>query len=342
MNVMIRFALAFVLVAPAVAWCADITSPIDAKYQKKNPELYASFDQARQIINGDRYGGDSTLDNASSLLSAILFQDEEFAPAHREFGRLLIMRGVHRMPSAAPDEMNPVEKSITRAIEIEPEYADAYVLLGHYYTIVRRFPEAEVALARAEEIGTDLPWLELNLADLYARQGQAEKAMALNLEVAEEGTENRKAYGMALYRVSQHYQNNGQYPEADYWHKKLLEHDPENAWSWGNYAAFRIYFMGDYEGAISNGERALALKDYQMVKDVLAVAWYCKWSAGIREGKSAAEMQDTLDKAQSYHWHLDELAIMAMGYEATRPAGVMWSDYKMQQRIAQPGWSWQK
>lgn len=341
MKGLIRFTLILALAAPALAWCEEITSPIDAKYQKKNPDLYASFDQAREILNGNRYGSGSTLDDAGSLLSAVLFQDEEFAPAHREFGRLQIMRGVHRRPPASPVEMNPVEKSIKRSIEIEPDYADAYVLLGHYYTIVGRFPEAEVALARAEEIGTDSPWLELNLADLYGRQGQYEKAMALNLEIAEKGSDNRKAYGTALYRVALFYQNNGQYPEADYWHKKQLEHDPEDAWSWGNYAAFRIYYMGDYDGAITNGERALALKNYQMVKDALAMAWFCKWAAGIEEGKSAAEMQSTLDKAQSYHWDLAELAVWTLGYEATRPAGKTWNDYSIKRRQAQPGWDWQ-
>ena len=67
-------------------------SPIDKKYLSKNSELFSKFDQVRELLNS--WGGQrEKLQQADILLRDILEEDAEYAPAHREYGRLYIMAG---------------------------------------------------------------------------------------------------------------------------------------------------------------------------------------------------------------------------------------------------------
>ena len=68
-------------------------SPIDKKYLSKDPELFSKFDQARELLNS--WGGQrEKLKKADGLLREILEKDAEYAPAYREYGRLVLKRVV--------------------------------------------------------------------------------------------------------------------------------------------------------------------------------------------------------------------------------------------------------
>jgi tetratricopeptide (TPR) repeat protein len=131
----------FVSVVNAEAW----VSPIETKYMQKNKRLYIKYTEARELINNYR-GQIEYLDRVDELLTSILTEDEQYAPAFREYGRYFILAGYINNNNFQKWGLNSSESSILKAIEIEPDYADAYVLLGHLYTNMRRFDDAEKSL----------------------------------------------------------------------------------------------------------------------------------------------------------------------------------------------------
>jgi len=211
---------------------SDWVSPIDTKYKNKNPEVFAMYVEARNLIDSSR-GQQRVLMEADEVLKKVLQLDSTFAPAYREYGRLYIKAGyinsVGDVSSFKKGSLGPSEQSILRSIDIESEYADAYVLLGHLYTKMKIFTEAEKALKKAEDIGTEIPWLDLNWADLLKLQGKSEEALLRFEKVIKGKTSNKGAYSKALRGVTRYYESKGNNEKAKIAYLNHLEFEPDSA-----------------------------------------------------------------------------------------------------------------
>ena len=148
----------------------------DSTYAAKNQKLFADFSRARNILDSWRGQGEK-LSEADALLRSVIQQDSNFAPAYREYGRLYVMTGYINYDNFKEGSLSPAEASILKSIEIEPNYADSYVLLGHLYTNMKRYNDAQNALVKAEKIGTNSPWLQVNWGALLIEQEQYEEAL---------------------------------------------------------------------------------------------------------------------------------------------------------------------
>lgn len=261
----------------SAAFSSDWVSPIDIKYKQRNEELFNKFDAARDIINSYR-GRSEKLAEADKLLREILEEDIEYAPAYREYGRIYIMAGYVNNDNFKKGILGPSELSILKSIDIEPKYADSYVLLGHLYTKMKRYKEAQSALEKGESIGTKIPWLDLNWADLLNKQGKYSEALQRYKNVAESNTSNKKAYIRALEGITEYYAAVGDYEKVKSFYLKQIEHEPETAWIYGNYASFLLFKYGDVDGAIENSKKALKIMNYGMGEFILACALYTKWA----------------------------------------------------------------
>lgn len=124
------------------------------------------------------------------------------------------MAGYIKSDEFKKGSLNPAEVSILKSIEIEPDYADSFVLLGHLYTKMKRYDEAKVALEKAEAIGTGIPWLDLNWADLLNKQGKYQEAFKRYVKVEGEKSSNKKAHASALSGIIDYYDRIGAYEKA--------------------------------------------------------------------------------------------------------------------------------
>lgn len=282
----------FSLAAHAEEWI----SPIDKKYSTKNPKLYSDMSHARDILDSWSGQGEK-LREADTFLKGVLQNDGGFAPAYKEYGRLYIMAGYINYNNFEPGSLNPAEASILKSIEIEPNYADSYVLLGHLYTNMKRYSDAEDALKKAESIGTQIPWLDLNWADLLIKRNKYEEALKRYQSVLKTQTSNRKAYASALSGVTTVYRYLGQYDKANNGYKQEISYEPGNAWVWGNYSDFLLFDYNDVDGAIANGEKALSIMEYGMGRFTLACALYTKWALLLQDANKTTEAQQYFEKA---------------------------------------------
>ncbi len=304
-------------ISPLLSFAADKwVSPIDTKYRSKNSELYQQFDQARNILDAWRGEGEK-LSQAQKILQSILKKDATYAPAFLELGRAYIMAGYINRNNYDATALSPAEASIKKALEIEPNYADAYVLLGHLYTNIKQYNEARIALQKADSIGTQNPWLQINWATLLEKMGDWDGAAKRYQIVFDSKTQNRKAYEGALEGLITCSIHKGDMDAADRWHKEQVAYSPSSAWAWGNYASFQLFEHNDVSGAIKNGEKALSIMDYGMGRFILACALYTKWALMAEHNPTNPEIQPTFNRAYSLYPDIDSVISETMKYKST-------------------------
>ena len=301
----------------AFVYAGDWKSPIDTKYENQSPELFQSFIKAREIIDSWR-GEGHKVQEANQILSSILEANQSFAPAYREYGRLYMIAGYINHDNFEEGSLNPSEAAILKSIELEPEYADAYVLLGHLYTNMKRYPDAEKALRKAEEIGTEIPWLHLNWADLLKKQRKFDQAMKRYQHIVDTGTSNRKAYLSALSGVTTMHRYFGENDKANEGFLKEIAYQPDDAWIYGNYSSFLLFSMKDVDAAITNGEKALSIMDYGMGRFILGCALYTKWATLKDNPATAQQAQQYFDKAWAIYPHPEKIIAKTRKYPHTK------------------------
>lgn len=316
--IMKKVLLVIIILLPSFyTYSNDWVSPIDKKYTNKDPELFSKFDEARELLNSWR-GQRDKLQKAGRLLQEIVEKDAEYAPAYREFGRLYIMSGFINSDNYRKGSLSPSETAILRSIEIEPDYADSYVLLGHLYTNMKRYDEAGMALKKAEEIGTETPWLPLNWADLLKKRKKYNEAMERYQYVVNSGTKNRKAYTSALEGVTTMYRYMGQYDKANAGYLDEINYEPDNAWKWGNYSSFLLFTYNDVDDAIKNGEKALSIMNYGMGRFILGCALYTKWAMLKDNPATALLAQQYFDKAWQLYPYPEKVINKTKKYTYTK------------------------
>lgn len=298
--------LLMMLCFSSFAFSSDWVSPIDIKYEQKNQDLYNKFNTARDLVNSWR-GQSDKLVTADILLREVLEDDANYAPVYREYGRLYMMIGYINSNKFTEGSLDLSERSILKAIEIEPKYADAYVLLGHLYVQMKKYKEAQSALEIAESIGTKTPWLDLNWANLLIEQDQYSKALQKYINVLAGKSSDRKAYLSALSGLTKVYEVSGDYENAKSYFIKQIEYEPESAWILGNYASFLLFSYGDIDGAIENSKKALQVMNYDMGKFILACALYTKWAVFNDIPSNQDDGQDYFDQAWSIYPYLNDI-----------------------------------
>jgi Tfp pilus assembly protein PilF len=266
--------------AMSVAQAAAPKQPDMAKLAESD---LSRFKHAVSSLDG--YRGDSTLLEAARVeLQDILARNPRYAPAHREMARYFIMRGHINSSSFEPGSLEAAEYAINKALEINPEYAEAYVLFGHLYRLMDRHREAVAAVEKAEKLGTNDPWLHNNWADLLIDEGKYEQAAQRYRKVINSKTPNKKAMGAALEGVIRYYIDIGDLNQADSFHRKKIEYEPDAAWGYGNYGQFLLCKKDDYENSIRRSRQALRIMDYGMGRYWLAAALYRKWAQSVVSG----------------------------------------------------------
>lgn len=304
------------LLCNTIAIASEWKCPIDAKYQKKNPELYETFSSARNLI--DAYRGEvSKLIEADKLLRQVLVLDDRFAPAHREYGRLIQLSGFINYRNYEQGTLEQAVQAIMNSIKIEPKYADAYVLLAHIYTEKKDYFQAKWSLELAKTIGTQSPWLDLNWADLLNAQNKKNEAFALYQKVVESKTSNKRAFLVALSGMTKYYRSQGDYKKAKQSFLKEIEFDPNSAWQWVNYSEFLLFYYGDTDGAIENARKSLELMDFGAGRYMLACALYTKW-ATLQQGNGDAQSDKYFEEAWALYPYPKEIIKKTKGYEQTR------------------------
>lgn len=242
------------------------------------------FKHAVDLLDSYR-GNTSLLETARDELEDMLKANPRFAPAYREMARYFIMAGYISSLKFKPGALEAADMSIKKALEFNPNFAEAYVLYGHLYRLMHRHQDALSALEKAEQLGTTDPWLQNNWADLLIDEGKYEAAALRYRKVIESKTLNKKAMGSAFGGLIRYYQSVDQLDLADEMYRKNIDFEPDTAWNYGNYAQFLLCSRDDYNKSIYRSREALDIMNYGVARYWLAAALYRKWADYVLSGE---------------------------------------------------------
>lgn len=311
--------------APAIvlAACALLLgcpeSQTDAAAAEKIPLATAKALSSEAEALLDQWRGQSPLlDQAAEKLFFALKKDPKYARAYVQVGRLHIMAGHYHSQYFEPSSLEASEKALKNAIALDGKLADAYVVLGHLYTIRDRLPEAKTALTKAAEIKTDSPWLAMNWAAIFEKENKDEEAAQKYAEVIASKTKNLKALGAAYEGQRDYYFFKGDLQKADEIYNAHILIEPTAAWIRGNYASSLVFTIGDFDKGIAKAREALSIMQYGNARRTLAFGLYGKWATDVMQKRDSASAKKYFDEAQTIYPDLVSVRAEASRYGGTR------------------------
>ena len=207
----------------------------------------------------------------------------------------------------------------TKAIEINPKFAESYVGRANIYTRTGDFDRAIADATKAIEIDPKNRDAHDNRGLAYGRKGDYDHAIADSTTVIEIDPKNSHAYGVR----GNAYEGKGDYDLAIADYAKLIEIEPKN---FGGARALGLlrFAKGDFEGASADLLHALELRDdiYAMLFRYLARA-----HAGEREAAEAELAQNARrSKVKVWPYAFIELYLGKRSPDAMLAAAVKVSD----------------
>ncbi|MES1988529.1 MAG: hypothetical protein V4440_10965 [Pseudomonadota bacterium] len=281
---------------------AEWMSDVDKKYQQKDPVLYSDVLKAKTLIS-DANGQTELNTQALELLKSVLNKNPKFAPAYVQYSRVISNLGYQVNNKFDGAALSSQEDYLKKAINLEPNYDYAIAMMGFTKMFQGNLDEAEKYYIQAAKMKSGYPWLKSQMAQLATKRGDYKKSIQLATEGYEEHrSEPKIAAGIINELIFAYERMEGNHnKELEFWQTKRTDLDPSVAWSWGDHAKFRLYFLGDYKGAIKYGEKALSLMDYGVARYIVAGAYYKKW-ADLKGNKSnKTEADEAWNKANNLY-----------------------------------------
>ncbi len=143
-------------------------------------------------------------------------------------------------------------------LENEPDNADVYNNMGVAYSCEGDFDHAEKSYIRAIELDPELAQAYINLSDLYYKAGDLASALG-TLQRGSYELEDNLTIAHLLARV---YIEDQRWDDAIVELERVLDGEPENYDAY--YDLGHVYFeLGDYETAIDNFENVISYEQNQ-------------------------------------------------------------------------------
>lgn len=236
-----------ILLAISFNSIAKDLNPTEIKYKTVYPEHFENYLSAYELVNNWHNSRTKIEDvnKAELMLNKIILANKNYAPAYRELGRVYAIKG---------DHISSVQ-SINKSIEIEPNYADSYVLLGFQYFLFYKMDSAESALDQAEKLGAKSPWLELTRGFIYKREGDNEKSFE-KCKAVYSTTTNFKAKTHATSCLVDYYKEKQNHKLVNKYYKELIKNNPYYFEKQVEYSSF-LMLQKRFEEAIIESKKLL-------------------------------------------------------------------------------------
>ena len=254
-----------------------------------SPHAQASADELyRRALEALEHWSDhpALLASASDALTRLLAIEPAAARGHVELARLAMMVGAASGYTLTPDAYDTAHAALRRALELDVESDEAWMLLAALKLYGREGPGgphgntnlAEDALRQAERVGALNPRLALNWADLHAMGLEFDLAEQRVMQALAAPDLNSRSAGLAYRKLATYYRQQHRPGDASRALEDALEAEPQNPYNWVAYSAFLLEERTDTSGAITAARRALCLYPLAAANRRLAYALYFDWA----------------------------------------------------------------
>lgn len=270
-----------------------------------------------EILVDTSYGDREKLERAGKLVLEVLSENDQFAPAYVQVSRIILKGGYVANSKLRGAVLENAKASLERAIEVDPDYPESYVLMGHVEGLANRLIIARKHLMKAQRLGSTNPWIENNLGYLSLRTREFRKADALYAKTVERGigetAQQRNAYVEALsMQMNIAYRNSNIERLIDLAATMTSAASPKNPWPWGG-AGGMLCAAGEFDRGIEYNNKALAIRPYRAARYNEAYCLYGKWAAAVLDGERA-QAQPLFDKAYELN---SDIRVFADDYRYT-------------------------
>jgi TolB-like protein/lipoprotein NlpI len=261
-----------------------LAEEVDAfEAQRTDPEVYDLYLLARQrMYNRTR----QTIESAVDLLDKAIAKDPGYAPAYAQRGIAAIFlsdRSYGTMPKT--EAYRQGKQFIDRALELDPELAEAWAGLGLYYNDQPTgHEEAISALTRALELNPSLIDASNWLYIAFGRVGNEVGALALIEDMTTRDPLYRPGFGNGV----QQFNNFGQREKAQALIDNFRAFDPNDPQLLQTDAMHQFY-KGDVPAGYAMAEKALQLAP---TDNVTRFVWSVALLQSGQAERLAAEGQD--------------------------------------------------
>ena len=243
-------------VAQAIARKVEVTITGEeearlAAARSVSPEVYESYLKGRYGMSNSR----AQIEESIAYFEEAIRKDATFAPAYVGLASAYDNLGLVFI-GVPPGEVRPkVVSAAKRALELDPQLAEAHLLLADVYQKQWHWSAAEAEYKRALELKPNSPAAHFGLADWLLCQNRAEEALAWIQRARELDplAANESGIGKILFYAHR-------YDEAIHELRDGLALRPDDAMAlW--YLGFALTAKGEPDEAIPVLEKALAVSD---------------------------------------------------------------------------------
>jgi tetratricopeptide (TPR) repeat protein len=284
----------------AVAQIAAATSPVvQQAWQKALREASDEIDRYARAIGGssrqatlrqtvDDIDESRNLGRADFVLQLLQRAGPPDPQVLVQLARVMLKRAPDLMsydvapsvPQIDHASLQAAERLLDQALTLDPHRAETLMLSGHVAYLKRQYRHSVELLEQAKAIGTDNPWLRINLGDaLWALAYMPPKPdhvlaqrAAGEFEAALEGKLSSGAEARAAHQLGPIYAELEDIPKADSFYRRYasLREGRNKAFALTRYAHFLLFYAHDVDAAVVAARQAVQLADFGLGRTFLA------------------------------------------------------------------------
>jgi TolB-like protein/Flp pilus assembly protein TadD len=199
----------------------------EEKNLTENPDAYLAF-----LTGLNYYWRDiteSSIRLSSDYFAKAIELDPNFTMAYAKIS-LTHSQMYHFHYDRSTERLHQAWDAIENAISIEPDNADILVAEGFYFYAINDYPNALLKLKQAEGLASDVVELHLNLASLYRRKMNMDKAVEYYLKAIELDPQNL----LLTEELAETYLLMRKYDLAEKYYDYGISNDPSNISTYTN------------------------------------------------------------------------------------------------------------
>jgi tetratricopeptide (TPR) repeat protein len=284
----------------AIALIRDSTAGVVSRsWQRALKDAIGGIDQYARVIAGTSrqptlqqtiadIDGGRNLGRANFVLQLMQRQGPADAEVLVQLARITIKRAhdltsndvAPSVPQIDPTSLQAAEQLLEQARKLDPNRGEAWMLLGQVAYLKRNFPQALELLNEAKAVGTNSPWLDVNLGDvLWAmaypppvfRRELAQQAAA-EFEAALAGKAPGPAEERAVHQLGPVYAELGEISKADVYYRRYVSYKEglNKAYALHRYAHFLLFYAKDVDASVAAARQAVQTASFPLGRAFLA------------------------------------------------------------------------
>jgi tetratricopeptide (TPR) repeat protein len=218
------------------------------------------------------------------------------------------------VPEVDPASVQDAERLLDQALALDPHRTGTLILCGHVAYLKHDFSRSVELLEQAKAIGTDDPWLRINLGDALWAMASRPPDHALTKRAADEferaldGKLPTVVEERAVHQLGPIYAELGNLSKADSFYRRYasMQEGRNKAFALHRYAHFLLFYTHDVDATVVAARQAVQAADFDLGRIFLAEALAIK-AGTLQAARRPSEARPYIAEARQIEPDLESL-----------------------------------